>query len=80
MKNTMEHPHTKDRKVVKQGYSWTVLLFRVFVTLIRGDIAYFFIMILLAMLTFGLSWLVMPFIYNGIYIKKLREKGYLFVK
>lgn len=75
----MENKHTGDRKVIKQGFSWTTLFFGVFVPLIRGDIAYFFIMALLGFVTFGLSWFVMPFIYNGIYIKKLQEKGYKFL-
>jgi len=33
-------------------------------------------MFLLAMFTFGLSWLIFPFIYNRIYIKKLLKKGF----
>lgn len=63
-------------KKVKVGFSWTVLFFDLLVPLFRFDFTWFFIMAIFAMLTSGLSWLVMPFIYNRAYIKKLIRKGY----
>ena len=63
-------------KEVKKGFSWTTLLFGSFVPLVRGDWFYFFISIVAAMLTFGISWLVFPFIYNRLYLERLLSKGY----
>jgi hypothetical protein len=63
-------------KEVKKGFSWTMLFFGVFVPLIRGDIKWFVISFVLAFLTFGLSWLLLPFFYNDLYIKDLIEKGW----
>ncbi len=51
-------------KECKVGFSWTTLFFGLFVPLLRGDFKWSAIMFILACLTFGLSWLVMPFIYN----------------
>lgn len=62
---------------VKEGFSWTTLFFGIFVPLIRGDFKWALIMFLLACVTFGISWLVMPFIYNGIYINELIKKGFI---
>lgn len=56
------------------GFSWTTLFFGAFVPLFRGDIAWFFIMLIAAACTFGLSLLVFPFIYNKIYTKNLLIK------
>ena len=63
-------------KECKVGFSWTTLFFGLFVPLLRGDFKWSAIMFILACLTFGLSWLVMPFIYNKKYITSLLEKGY----
>lgn len=63
-------------KEVKIGFSWTTLLFGLFVPLVRGDLKWTIIMLILAFITFGLSWLIFPFVYNKLYIKSLLEKGY----
>ena len=63
-------------KKVKKGFSWTMLFFGVLVPLVRGDWFYFFITLVLAPLTFGISWLVFPFIYNKLYLERLLDKGY----
>ena len=64
-------------KPVKIGFSWTMLFFGFFVPLIRGDVKWTIISLLLAFFTFGLSWLVLPFIYNKIYVKEMFEKGWI---
>lgn len=64
---------------VKKGFSWTALLFGCFVPLVRGDWEYFFVSIAAALLTSGLSWLIFPFIYNRLYLRKLLNKGYKIV-
>lgn len=63
-------------KECKTGFSWTTLFFGLLVPLLRGDFKWSIIMLLLAVITFGISWLVMPFIYNKKYIISLLEKGY----
>ena len=64
-------------KNVKVGYSWTMFFWGSFVPLIRGDIKWFFISLLLSIISLGIAWLVvLPFVYNKVYIKDLIEKGY----
>ncbi len=63
-------------KECKVGFSWTTLFFGIFVPLLRGDGKWAAIMFVLAFITIGISWLVMPFIYNKKYITKLMENGY----
>lgn len=63
-------------KECKLGFSWTTLFFGILVPLLRGDFKWAGIMFLLSILTFGVSSLVFPFIYNKKYIVSLLEKGY----
>ena len=53
------------------GFSWTTLFFGIFVPLFRGDVKWFFIMLIVNLLTIGISGLIFPFIYNRIYIRGL---------
>ena len=78
MKRIMKHQNTGEVKIVKQGFSWTMLFFGSFVPLVRCDFKWFFISIICSLITCGLSWLVFPFIYNGLYTKDLLKKGYKF--
>ena len=64
-------------KPVKLGFSWTMLFFGCFVPLFRGDVKWAILSFILAFVTFGISWLVLPFIYNKIYIKEMFEKGWI---
>lgn len=59
------------------GYSWTSLFFGCFVPMFRGDVKGLIIQTILAVLTCGACWLITPFVYNTIYIKRLIEKGYV---
>jgi hypothetical protein len=58
------------------GFSWKTLIFGAFVPLLRGDLAWFFIGTFLAVCTFGFAWLVFPFYYNKIFVKKLLAQGF----
>jgi hypothetical protein len=65
-------------KEVKIGFSWTCLFFGGFVPLFRLDWLWLFLYIIFCSITFGLFWVIFPFIYNRIYIKNLIEKrGYV---
>lgn len=66
-------------KEVKKGFSWTTFFFGGFVPLFRGDLKWFFIMWILALISFGISWIVMPFIYNKKYMEGLMMKGFKIV-
>lgn len=65
-------------KIVKEGFSWTMLFFGALVPLFRGDLKWFVISLIAGLCTFGLSWLVLPFIYNKYYIEDLIKNGYKF--
>lgn len=69
-----EHGVTKE---VKKGFSWTTLLFGIFVPLIRGDWKWFIISIIADIVTFGLFWFVFPFFYNKVYLNDLLNAGYV---
>jgi len=77
MKITLKHKDSGVIKTAPTGFSWTTFFFGCFPAFIRGDIKWGIIMFGLAFLTFGVSWLVFPFIYNKQYIKGLMEKGYV---
>ena len=64
-------------KEVPVGFSWTTLLFGVFVPLIRGDLKWFIIFFIASCLTGGLAWIVVPFVYNKIHIKDLLQKEFV---
>jgi hypothetical protein len=72
----MENPDTGIIKKAPVGFSWTTLFFCGLPAFFRGDFKWFFIQLLLACFTGGLSNLLFSFIYNKIYIEKLLEKGF----
>lgn len=63
-------------KTPKIGFSWTVLFFGFFVPLFRGDAKWAIFMMIADVLTFWLANFLLCFLYNGIYVKDLLEKGY----
>ncbi|MEI8244544.1 MAG: HrgC protein [Lentisphaerota bacterium] len=72
----MEHPVTGIIKKAKTGFSWTFFFFTALVPLLRGDIKWFLLTIVIGLCTFGIGILVLCFMYNRIYITGLLEKGY----
>ena len=77
MKRTMKN-EIGQVKIVKEGFSWTMLFFGIFVPLYRGDWKWFLIILIANIFTYGLASVVFAFIYNKIYINDLLEKGYKF--
>jgi hypothetical protein len=73
----LKHSISGAIKEAKIGFSWTTLFFGFLVPLFRGDILWVILSLILSGGTIGLFWIIFPFIYNKIYIKKLLEKGYL---
>lgn len=74
---TMIHPQTKHKVYAPIGFSWTTLFFGFFPALLRGDFIWAAIQIICAIITFGFSGLVFPFLYNDIYVKGLLKDGYI---
>ena len=69
----------KKNQLVKEapvGFSWTVLIFGGFVPLIRGDWAWFFIMLIANFITFSIANILFAFIYNRIYLQNSLKKGF----
>ena len=77
MKRTMKN-EIGQVKIVKEGFSWTMLFFGIFVPLYRGDWKWFLIILIANIFTYGWASVVFAFIYNKIYINDLLEKGYEF--
>ncbi len=77
MNVNLKHKDTGVVKTAPLGFSWTSLFFGAFVPLLRGDIKWFLLGMVIIIATFGLGLLIIPFIYNKIYIKNLMEKGYI---
>lgn len=75
-KINFRNPYTGEIKIAPVGFSWTTFLFGIFPALLRGHWAGFFIILLLGVITFGISTIVFAFIYNKMYIKHLIGKGY----
>ncbi|MGJ8588808.1 MAG: hypothetical protein ACSHXW_11690 [Yoonia sp.] len=71
-----ENPRTGQMKEAPVGFSWTVFFFNALPALFRGHWVGFLIMLICALLTFGLSGLVFMFIYNKMYVKHLISEGY----
>ncbi|MFH1541102.1 MAG: hypothetical protein ABID79_04520 [Elusimicrobiota bacterium] len=75
-KVVFENPNTGHIKKAPVGFSWTVSFFVFFPPFFRGDWKWGIVMLLLALITSGLSSLVFMFIYNKLYIKDLIGSGF----
>ena len=73
----LKHQNTNVIKKCKVGFSWTSLFFGFFVPVVRGDVLWGILSLLLDISTGFIFWLIFPIIYNKIYIKNLLEKGYI---
>lgn len=73
----MYNEKTGARETGYEGFSWTMLFFGCFPPLFRGDYKYAIITFLASWITLGFSWIVFPFIYNGLHMKDLIKKGFV---
>jgi len=64
-------------KRVSTGFSIKSLLFGVFYPIARGDQKGILNQTLLVILTGGLCWLIIPFIYNKTFIKRQLQDGWI---
>jgi hypothetical protein len=74
----LRHPKTGIMKTGYYGFSWTTLFWGGFPALFRGDFIMGLVFIVLQVLTWGLSGLILAFLYNKQYTLKLIERGYEF--
>ncbi len=74
---TLRNPQSDHIRQAPVGFSWTVLLFGFFPPLFRGDWKWAVIMLLLALLTWGVSNILFAFLYNKLYIRDLIGAGFV---
>ena len=72
----MNHSESGLNKNGFYGYCWTYFIFGAFVPIFRGEIGIGLLHLLFTVLTFGIFWLVMPFLYNKQYTSRLLTSGY----
>ncbi len=58
------------------GFSWTYLLFGWFVPVIRGELGVGVLHLIITFVSFGLSQLVFPFLYNRQYMNRMLTSGW----
>jgi hypothetical protein len=58
------------------GFSWTYLLFGWFVPVIRGELGVGVLHLIITFVSFGLSQLIFPFLYNRQYMNRMLTSGW----
>jgi len=58
------------------GFSWTYLLFGWFVPVIRGELGIGCLHLIITFVSFGLSQLIFPFLYNRQYMNRMLTSGW----
>ena len=76
-KITFINEYNGQYKVAPLDFSWTTLFFGCIPAILRRDWKWGILQFILCCITLGLSWLVMPFFYNKLYIKDLLRKGFV---
>ena len=59
------------------GYSWTYLLFGWFVPVVRGELGVGVLHLVITLVSFGLSQLIFPFLYNRQYMNRMLTNGWV---
>lgn len=72
-----KHPQSGRMREAPVGFSWTTLFFGPLPALFRADWLGFIIILICALVTFGVSNLVFMFIYNRWHLRTLVNEGYL---
>ena len=71
------HPVNGSTEDIWEGFSWPCLFCGFLWYMYKGMWGWGIIALVLAFITFGVSWLIFPFFANGQYAKALLERGYL---
>lgn len=64
-------------KVGYVGYSWTYLVFGWFVPVVRGELGVGVLHLVITLVSFGLSQLIFPFLYNRQYMNRMLTSGWV---
>ena len=72
----LKHTDSGLNKKGYYGYCWTYFLFGAFVPVFRGEIGIGLLHFIFTAITFGLFWLIMPFLYNKKYTNRLLTNGF----
>ena len=72
----LKHTDSGLNKKGYYGYCWTYFLFGAFVPVFRGEIGIGLLHFIFTAITFGLFWLIMPFLYNKQYTNRLLTNGF----
>ena len=72
----LKHTDSGLNKKGYYGYCWTYFLFGAFVPIFRGEIGIGLLHFIFTAITFGLFWLIMPFLYNKQYTNRLLTNGF----
>jgi hypothetical protein len=73
----MIHSESGIAKTGYVGFSWTYLLFGWFVPVMRGELQIGVLHLIITVVTFGLSQLVFPFLYNNQYMNRMLTSGWV---
>src|SRR4030066_254981 len=71
------HPVNDSTEEIWEGFSWPCLFCGFLWYMYKGMWGWGIIALILAVCTFGISWLIFPFFANAQYAKSLLERGYL---
>jgi hypothetical protein len=63
-------------KVGYVGFSWTYLVFGWFVPVVRGELGVGVLHLLITLVSFGVSQLIFPFLYNRQYMVRMLTSGW----
>jgi CHASE2 domain-containing sensor protein len=58
------------------GYSWTYLVFGWFVPVVRGELGIGVLHLVITLVSFGISQLIFPFLYNRQYMVRMLTNGW----
>jgi len=74
----MKHSNSGIIKKGYYGFSWTYFFFGYIVPIARREIKIAMLHLLLAIVTLGVSQIILSFLYNEQYMDRLIKKGYVF--
>jgi len=73
----LKHSNSGLIKKIPEGFSWTSLFFGWFVPVVRGDVKWAILWLIITIFTAGIGQIVMAFTYNKSYLKRMLENGYI---
>lgn len=70
------HPASGLVKIGYVGYSWTYLVFGWFVPVVRGELGVGVLHLVVTLVSFGISQVIFPFLYNRQYMVRMLTSGW----